>query len=154
MERITYTRFICDQVVAIVNEQLNHLGIEPLTKSMVNNYVKKKVIQAPIKKKYAVNQLVDLLLIGLLKSNFSLDDIRAGIAQVTMNSYPQAAYDRFVEILNALLAGEEIPSNNVINPQNDRLMTLALKSVLTRMDAAQLLTAMQKVAQPAPLENN
>ena len=139
---------------AIVNEQLNHLGIEPLTKSMVNNYVKKKVIQAPIKKKYAVNQLVDLLLIGLLKSNFSLDDIRAGIAQVTMNSYPQAAYDRFVEILNALLAGEEIPSNNVINPQNDRLMTLALKSVLTRMDAAQLLTAMQKVAQPAPLENN
>jgi hypothetical protein len=141
-------------VVAIVNEQLNHLGIEPLTKSMVNNYVKKKVIQAPIKKKYAVNQLVDLLLIGLLKSNFSLDDIRAGIAQVTMNSYPQAAYDRFVEILNALLAGEEIPSNNVINPQNDRLMTLALKSVLTRMDAAQLLTAMQKVAQPAPLENN
>ena len=141
-------------MVAIVNEQLNHLGIEPLTKSMVNNYVKKKVIQAPIKKKYAVNQLVDLLLIGLLKSNFSLDDIRAGIAQVTMNSYPQAAYDRFVEILNALFAGEEIPSNNVINPQNDRLMTLALKSVLTRMDAAQLLTAMQKVAQPAPLENN
>ena len=120
----------------------------------VNNYVKKKVIQAPIKKKYAVNQLVDLLLIGLLKSNFSLDDIRAGIAQVTMNSYPQAAYDRFVEILNALLAGEEIPSNNVINPQNDRLITLALKSVLARMDAAQLLTAMQKVAQPAPLENN
>ena len=116
--------------------------------------MKKKVIQAPIKKKYAVNQLVDLLLIGLLKSNFSLDDIRAGIAQVTMNSYPQAAYDRFVEILNALLAGEEIPSNNVINPQNDRLMTLALKSVLSRMHAAQLLAAMQKVAQPAPLENN
>lgn len=154
MERITYTGLYVDQVVAIVNEQLNHLGIEPLTKSMVNNYVKKKVIQAPIKKKYAVNQLVDLLLIGLLKSNFSLDDIRAGIAQVTMNSYPQAAYDRFVEILNALLAGEEIPSNNVINTQNDRLMTLALKSVLSRMDAAQLLTAMQKVAQPAPLENN
>ena len=112
-----------DQVVAIVNEQLNHLGIEPLTKSMVNNYVKKKVIQAPIKKKYAVNQLVDLLLIGLLKSNFSLDDIRAGIAQVTINSYPQAAYDRFVEILNALLAGQEIPSDNAINPQNDRLIS-------------------------------
>ena len=143
-----------DQVAAVINEYLGSLGREPLTKSMINNYVKKKAIQAPIKKKYAVNQLVDLLLIGLLKSNFSLDDIRAGIAQVTMNSYPQAAYDRFVEILNALLAGEEIPSNNVINPQNDRLMTLALKSVLTRMDAAQLLTAMQKVAQPAPLENN
>ena len=76
------------------------------------------------------------------------------LLKLRTNSYPQAAYDRFVEILNALLAGEEIPSTNVINPQNDRLMTLALKSVLSRMDAAQLLTAMQKVAQPAPLENN
>ena len=35
-----------------------------------------------------VNQLVDLLLIGLLKSNFSLDDIRAGIAQVTYQFLP------------------------------------------------------------------
>ena len=30
-----------------------------------------------------------------------------------MNSYPQAAYDRFVEILNALLAGEEIQAINM-----------------------------------------
>lgn len=141
-----------DQVVAIVNEHLNHLGIEPLTKSMVNNYVKKKVIQAPIKKKYAVNQLVDLLLIGLLKASFPLDDIRAGIAQVTMNSYPQAVYDRFIEILNAMLAGEKIPASMAIDPENERLMVLALKAVLARMEAAQLLSAMQEVAQPVPLE--
>lgn len=61
-----------DQVVTIVNDQLLAIGVEPLTKSMVNNYVKKKVIQAPVKKKYAVNQLVDLLLIGLFKTSFSL----------------------------------------------------------------------------------
>lgn len=142
-----------DQVVAIVNEQLSHLGIEPLTKSMVNNYVKKKVIQAPIKKKYAVNQLVDLLLIGLLKSNFSLDDIRAGIAQVTINSYPQAAYDRFVLILNSLLAGSEVPHDTSFNPQSERLMTLAIKSVLAGMQAEQLLTAMQQTEQPAAPQN-
>lgn len=141
-----------DQVVAIVNEQLSHLGIEPLTKSMVNNYVKKKVIQAPIKKKYAVNQLVDLLLIGLLKSNFSLDDIRAGIAQVTINSYPQAAYDRFVVILNALLAGTEIPEDKSFDPQNEQLITLALQSVLSGMQAAQLLMVMKKIKQPAQPE--
>ncbi|WP_076459935.1 DUF1836 domain-containing protein [Limosilactobacillus caccae] len=138
-----------DQVVAIVNEQLSHLGIEPLTKSMVNNYVKKKVIQAPIKKKYAVNQLVDLLLIGLLKANFSLDDIRAGIAQVTINSYPQAAYDRFVVILNSLLAGDKIPEDKSFNPQSERLITLALQSVLASMQAAQLLAVMKKIEQPA-----
>ena len=38
-----------DQVVAIVNEQLNYVGIEPLTKSIVKNYIKKKVIQLAIK---------------------------------------------------------------------------------------------------------
>lgn len=142
-----------DQVVAIVNEQLSHLGIEPLTKSMVNNYVKKKVIQAPIKKKYAVNQLVDLLLIGFLKANFSLDGIRAGIAQVTMNSYPQAAYDRFVVILNSLLAGKEIPTDTTFNRQSDQLMTFAIKSVLAGMQAEQLLSVMRKVEQPARPEN-
>lgn len=141
-----------DQVVAIVNEQLSHLGIEPLTKSMVNNYVKKKVIQAPIKKKYAVNQLVDLLLIGFLKTNFSLDDIRAGIAQVTINFYPQAAYDRFVYILNSLLAGETIHPDDSINPQSEQLMTFAIKSVLAGMQASQLLTVMSKVEQPAKPE--
>ena len=31
-----------DQVVTIVNDQLLAIGVEPLTKSMVNNYVKKK----------------------------------------------------------------------------------------------------------------
>lgn len=141
-----------DQVVAIVNEHLGHLGVEPLTKSMVNNYVKKKVIQAPIKKKYAVNQLVDLLLIGLLKSNFSLDAIRAGIAQVTINSYPQAAYDRFVTILNALLAGKPVPADSSFNAENNQLITLALQSVLTHMQAAQLLKGMRKTEQPVIVE--
>ena len=65
-----------DQVVTVVNEQLASFDVEPLTKAMVNNYVKKKVIQAPIKKKYAVNQLVDLLLIGFFKVSFNIDDIR------------------------------------------------------------------------------
>ena len=67
----------------MINEYLTSLGMEPLTKSMINNYVKKKTIQAPIKKKYAVNQIVDLLLIGFFKNTFTINDIRQGILQIT-----------------------------------------------------------------------
>lgn len=138
-----------DQVVTIVNEQLKGIGVEPLTKSMVNNYVKKKVIQAPIKKKYAVNQLVDLLLIGFFKASFSLDEIRNGIAQVTMSVYPRQAYDQFVTLLNAKLAGKvattTMPKRDV---QNDELESLAIDAVLKHLKASYLLQTMRRQQPP------
>lgn len=127
-----------DQVVTIVNDQLSAIGVEPLTKSMVNNYVKKKVIQAPVKKKYAVNQLVDLLLIGLFKTSFSIEEIRVGIAEVTVAAYPQKAYDQFVDILNAKLAGE--PLQPLANYQpSQQLEIYAIDAVLTQLKATHLL---------------
>lgn len=140
-----------DQVAAVINEQLANLGIEPLTKSMINNYAKKKVIQAPVKKKYAVNQLVDLLLVGLLKHNFSIEKIREGIAHVTANSYPQAAYDRFVDIMNTTLSGQPVPMNSEMDPNKDRLMQLAVETVVASLKASHLLAALDQtttVVQP------
>ena len=139
-----------DQVVTIVNDQLQGIGVEPLTKSMVNNYVKKKVIQAPVKKKYAVNQLVDLLLIGFFKNSFSIEEIRAGIAQVTVSAYPQQAYDRFATILNAKLAGKDSPV--AASSQNDELEMLAIDTVLNSLKAGHMLSAMQKKQKPLKVE--
>lgn len=141
-----------DQVAAVINEPLASLGLEPITKSMINNYVKKKVIQAPVKKKYAVNQIVDLLLIGLLKSSFSIDEIRTGIAQVTVKAYPQAAYDRFIDILNAELAGREIPQMKEGNLNNDRLMKWIVETLVNRLKAEQLLKDMYQHQAPVDLE--
>lgn len=137
-----------DQVAAIINEQLASLGMEPLTKSMINNYVKKKVIQAPIKKKYAVNQIVDLLLIGFFKNTFAISEIRRGILQITATDYPQQAYDRFVEIINARLNNEEVPAAPTANQNNDRLMMLSIDAVLAELKAQHLLAAMAKKVQP------
>lgn len=128
-----------DQVAAVINEYLTSLGMEPLTKSMINNYVKKKTIQAPIKKKYAVNQIVDLLLIGFFKNTFTINDIRQGILQITAKDYPKQAYDRFVEILNARLRNEPIPANPNFNPSNEQLMVLGIDAVLAGLKARYLL---------------
>ena len=130
-----------DQVAAVINEYLTSLGMEPLTKSMINNYVKKKTIQAPIKKKYAVNQIVDLLLIGFFKNTFTINDIRQGILQITAKDYPKA-YDRFVEALNARLRNEPIPANPNFNPSNEQLMVLGIDAVLAGLKARYLLETM------------
>ncbi|WP_251573838.1 DUF1836 domain-containing protein [Limosilactobacillus agrestimuris] len=136
-----------DQVAAVINENLTSSGMEPLTKSMINNYVKKKTIQAPIKKKYAVNQIVDLLLIGFFKNTFAIDDIRRGILQITSKDYPKQAYDRFVEILNARLRNETIPTNPNFDPANEQLMNFGIDAVLAGLKARYLLKMMAKESQ-------
>ncbi|MBB1062695.1 DUF1836 domain-containing protein [Limosilactobacillus fastidiosus] len=136
-----------DQVAAVINENLASLGMEPLTKSMINNYVKKKTIQAPIKKKYAVNQIVDLLLIGFFKNTFAIDDIRRGILQITSKDYPKQAYDRFVEILNARLKNEKVPDNPNFDPANEQLMNFGIDAVLASLKARYLLKMMAKESQ-------
>ncbi len=47
-----------------------------MTKTMVNNYVKAKVIQPPVKKKYAREQLMLLTLVYQLKNILSISDIK------------------------------------------------------------------------------
>ena len=141
-----------DQVVMVVNEQLASFDVEPLTKAMVNNYVKKKVIQAPIKKKYAVNQLVDLLLIGFFKVSFNIDDIRAGIAQLTIDTYPQLAYDHFASVLESILTGQPIDDGIEIKPANQELMESAIKAVLAHLKAEHIFADMRRRQQPLKVE--
>lgn len=109
---------------------------------MINNYVKKKTIQAPIKKKYAVNQIVDLLLIGFFKNTFTINDIRQGILQVTTKDYPKQAYNRFVDVLNARLRNEPIPTNPNFNSSNEQLMVLGIDAVLAGLKTRYLLEIM------------
>lgn len=141
-----------DQVVTVVNGYLASLEVEPLTKSMVNNYVKNKVIQAPIKKKYAVNQLVDLLLIGFLKTSFTIEEIRKGIAQITINSYPQKAYDYFVEILEARIKDKQVPADPDFDDNARALINAAIDAVLAHLKTDHLLAGMQADEQPVEVE--
>ena len=68
-----------DQVIQYVNDIVTPLGFGEITSTMVNNYVKKGVIKAPLKKKYRPEQLANILVIAMLKPVFALDAIAAGI---------------------------------------------------------------------------
>ena len=88
-----------DQVLDCLNSYLLPLASDqsqPLvTAAMINNYVKLKLVTAPVKKKYTRDQLAQLLCILLLKQVFSISEIR-GLLDIQARSYPAPeAYDYF-----------------------------------------------------------
>lgn len=66
-----------DQVIALVNRYLGFFVYDPaeeklLTPSMVNNYVKLRLIPAPVRKKYARKHIALLLMICTFKQSVSM----------------------------------------------------------------------------------
>ena len=66
-----------DQVIALVNQYLGFFVYDPteeklLTPSMVNNYVKLRLIPAPVRKKYARKHIALLLMICTFKQSLSM----------------------------------------------------------------------------------
>lgn len=72
-----------DQVITLVEQYLSPV-IRPeknahLTPSMVNNYVKKDMIPAPVKKRYNRKHVAFLIAITLLKQVLTIPEIKDGI---------------------------------------------------------------------------
>ena len=68
-----------DQLVAILNEYLapfHSQGEDAIvTATMINNYVKQKVIHPPKNKKYSRSHIMYLIVVGVLKNVLSISDI-------------------------------------------------------------------------------
>lgn len=68
-----------DQVITLFDNKLSHFKRNPndkiLTKTMINNYTKNKILIPPNKKKYTKNHIILLSLIYYLKQSLSISDI-------------------------------------------------------------------------------
>lgn len=68
-----------DQVITLFDKKLSHFKRNEddkiLTKTMINNYTKNKILIPPIKKKYTKNHIILLSLIYCLKQSLSISDI-------------------------------------------------------------------------------
>lgn len=94
-----------EQVVSFVNSILSpyiFLNLDNkknenvvLSKTMINNYVKNNLIEAPIKKKYGKNQISKLFVICVLKQVYSMNDIQNLIKIALDGSDITVAYDSF-----------------------------------------------------------
>lgn len=87
-----------DQVTTFLQENLRGLSRDPdgdkfLTKTMINNYVKNKVLFPPVKKKYNRDHIMLLIVIYYMKSFLSIGDIRSVIGPI-MDRYAEIPVDR------------------------------------------------------------
>ena len=76
-----------DQVLTFINERLDHTKRyredKILTKTMINNYAKNRLLPSPEKKKYTKDHMILLLFIYYFKNLLSIGDIQTLLAPIT-----------------------------------------------------------------------
>lgn len=88
-----------DQVITYIEDVLKPINInldeKLLTPTMLNNYVKQKVVSPPKDKKYNEKHLAYLIVVCILKQVFSLQEV-CSLINRQIETYPiEQAYDYF-----------------------------------------------------------
>ena len=96
-----------DQVIGFLEKQLSFFYGEEkvLTSTMINNYVKGRLLPPPVNKRYGRQHLARLYQICILKSFMQLSDAGALLSAVWEGLSPEAAHERFCRSLDRAVAG-------------------------------------------------
>jgi len=117
-----------DQLTGLVNRYLgNTTKDRMLTPAMVNNYVKMKVMPAPVKKKYGRVHLMHLIVICVLKQVMPLSSVEAVLRGGLAQGEPEQFYECVRALYNASFQ-EAVAAAEEMLRQDDlsRHLTLAL----------------------------
>ena len=115
-----------DQVIALIDTTLgaffSEIGAASLTKNMVNNYVKAKIVDAPVNKKYPKLSVAMIIVVYILKNCYATDEIGKLIKLGISLEATEITYNRFCEAIeNAVsdvftgrvsICNEEIPGRD------------------------------------------
>lgn len=92
-----------DQVTTYLNDKFantkRHEDDKLMTKTMINNYVKSRLLPSPEKKKYTKDHMMVLIMIYFFKNIISINDVNKLITP----------------LLDSCFHNEEIPLENIIN---------------------------------------
>lgn len=98
-----------EQTAKYISEHLAPLEDSPLTPSMISNYVKKHLIDSPVKKLYSRDQIAYLFFIALAKNVMSLEALKGFISLQKQTYTLPKAYDYLCrEFENLLLYSFEL----------------------------------------------
>ncbi len=142
-----------EQLVEIVNKALEAMFDKDnkLTKSMVNNYVKHKIMPSPIKKRYFRNHIVYCIVITVFKNNLSMTEIDGGILHELKKSSIEESYNYFCDKIESVMSliidildTQDDPDTKMtatIDVDLDKRngLTLAIVSVCTKVITQKLL---------------
>ncbi|MCC8357226.1 MAG: DUF1836 domain-containing protein [Oscillospiraceae bacterium] len=142
-----------DQVLSLVDHYLgDYPGFDEkgLTASMVNNYVKLKVVPAPVRKRYTRTHLAHLIIICVLKPCLSITFIQqllscelahAGMQEADWEQeHFGALYDRFCDIFEqSVHAVAQAAETALPAPEQDSALPQAVYYAALRAQAEQAL---------------
>jgi len=126
-----------DQLLGLVNQALLPLGVPAVTKTMVNSYVKQHFFSRPTGRQYTRNHLVAVIVVSILKTDFSLPTIGHAILAIRDSRQVEQRYQQFS------VAFEQALSNQPVVLATDR-MTRAIQ--LAAQTVAQHLLTVQALA--------
>ena len=104
-----------EQLIEILDKYLNIFRIpgeeKMITATMVNNYVKQKVIHPPKNKKYSKSQLLYLIVIGILKQVWSISETAQVLKLYSEQYSEEIAYNYMCTELESALQATFITRN-------------------------------------------
>ena len=93
-----------EQVTKYINDCLSPLGNVSITYSMISNYVKRGLVDNPVKKLYYRDHIAYLIFIAVTKNVLSLDNISCLMDMQRETYENQVAYDYFCSELENIVA--------------------------------------------------
>ena len=135
-----------DQELQLLNKYIDPIVQTDITKTMINNYVKKGVVSPPIKKKYTKEHLAHLIVVSFLKLVYSMDEITLLIAFQMHSCDIGRAYNYFCDELERCLIATFNNESIVHAPShiNDPFAGYALQiTIQSVVDKVFLLYSMQ-----------
>ncbi len=127
-----------EQTAKYISEFLSPLEEGALTPSMISNYVKKHLIDSPVKKQYSREQIAYLFFIALAKNVLSLEALRSFI-QIQKQSYGlDTAYNYLCTEFEDLLQftfelQDSAPDNGHDSTDEKRLMYSCIVAVTQKI---------------------
>ncbi len=95
-EQLPDIELYMDQVLMYTQKYLRPMDVKDVTASMINNYVKLKLIPAPIKKKYNRVHVAYIFAIAILKDVFEISMVKQGVDIQVKLLGAKDAYNLFV----------------------------------------------------------
>ena len=136
-----------EQVVSLVNSTLggtfDQISYAPLTSNMVNNYVKAKIVEAPVNKKYGRLSVAMIMVVYILKMCFSTEEVSQLIASGMELGRHNILYNRFCRAIedamrsvfsgDIRLSDEGLPDRRLKYLMGNFALTFACKFYVHKM---------------------
>jgi DNA-binding transcriptional MerR regulator len=141
-EELPKLELYADQVLSLINPLCEIYHVKPLTKAMINNYVKLGLIPPPKKKRYQRLHIAYLFVIAFLKEGFDISLIKEGILKETKRLGLKEGYNAFIDALMHAL--NEPQDSKLLDDELSPIMFHATQCIAHQKRAQQWITSQTK----------